>query len=151
MPGAIRLPQQTGGVYSTENVQLHGKHVHSIPLWAAENNHVSDFPLSLSEKQREPWDTSLSLCPTVDLSPAGFLWCIWQNVIFTPQCYMLTCVDINTHSRPADSIHTQTQKAAFNKPEKLFHLLCKHTVSVFVCCHNLSQTFLKAPGWWSHL
>lgn len=77
-----------------------------------------------------------------------FLRRIWPSVIFTLQ-YGLPCVDINTHSRPVESIDTRTE-ATFNGSEKLsFHSAnarAKHTASVLISCHNLSQAFPTAPS-----
>lgn len=68
------------------------------------------------------------------------------NVIFTPQYDTLRCVDINTHSRPAESIHARTE-AAFKGPEKLFFTLQTHepsTQSVYsyavITCHRHFRT-----------
>ncbi len=101
------------------------KHLRSIPLQAAENNRLRLSTQTLTETQRKPQTASLSLyvfvcvcvCGTVALSPAGFLCYIWLNVIFTPQ-YELSCVDINTHSRPIKSIRARTD-TTFNRREKL--------------------------------
>lgn len=110
---------------------------------------VSQIFQKMCEKHRETtgqqrlteWDSS-SQC------------CVWHNVMSAAQhCCVLTCVDINTHSRPhshCSHTHTYTHReAAFNRTEKLFfncaNTPVQHAVSIRTHCQNLSQAFPTAP------
>lgn len=113
------------------------KHVHSISLFAAEKNQSLRFSTQ-TLTQREPRDTRHSVCQTVALSPAGFLCCIWQNVIFTLQ-YVLPFKYTPEVHREHSHTHTHTE-ATFNR-KALFQSVdsgAKHTARVLICCHNLS-------------
>ncbi|MED6290098.1 hypothetical protein CHARACLAT_009627 [Characodon lateralis] len=104
--------------------------VQSIPLRVAENN--QRLRLSRNTKRTTGYQS-----PTVwDSSFCSR--CIWQSVILTLQYDMLTCGETNKHSSPAESIHSHRQKLHSTDLKSLFTKPAKRTVSVLICCHNLS-------------
>lgn len=147
---------QTDGVYNTENLQLHGKTraLHSSPEQLRITS-VSDFPLKLSQKRtkRTTGYQSLAVSDSSSQSCRVSPLHLAERHLY-PTVYVLTCVDINTHSRPVESIHAQTE-AAFKGPEKLSlrsaNTRAKHTACVLIRCHNLSLAFPTAPSGEDHI